>query len=746
MAEPAETPLSAHEDLHLARNCLDALASGACDEATFLQTAPEIARRTPDAGWDLLSLLDQYYRRGKIPQELFTTVKHRLQAELLGPALEIDISLPMPLREEPLGARTQPIPAASGAAPAALLTAPAAAAPAAAATAGAAGGAAAAAAAGAVAAAAAVASDPAPATDKIPLSAPATPAVAAREPEFQAPSPASSRETARGDLPPAVAPRREPRVGDVLRGRYLLQNLIGRGGMGSVFEAIDQFKLDLPNADRRIAVKVMNSSVRDRPELLAELRREFQNLQNLAHPNIVRAFEYDRDGEISFFTMEFLSGLSLSRVLAARQELPLDQSHAFAIVRDTGAALAYAHARGIVHGDLNTSNVFVTDEGEVRVLDFGGARLAPSETGLATPRYASCQVLEGQLADTRDDLYSLACVTYLLLTGHHPFGERTAIEARSARARPRRPAGLPAAAWHALRSALTFDRERRPPDVAEWLKSFDFRPAVNRLPPLLVLLRLPPHPARRSGSAGVFVVMLLAVGTVGAWIIRHPEVLPGNLDAVRRHVADLGAGLHPLLVRDREQLAHATGTDAVSPAERVVQDPPSAPSPAPATAASAAPVPPPEARPAPRAPTVAVAPSAPPAPVAAHPRTRIEFAASTIDVPPSEPAALVLVRRSGNRRGDASFTWWTESGTAKPGEDFAPIAPHVEHFEDGETSMRLSIPLSGEGNRHQERSFYVVLGDPGDGVTIGDRSLAMVTLPPSDSSAEPSTVIGDRPR
>ena len=120
----------------------------------------------------------------------------------------------------------------------------------------------------------------------------------------------------------------------------------------------------------------------------------------------------------------------------------------------------------------------------------------------------------------------------------------------------------------------------------------------------------------------------------------------------------------------------------------------------------------------------------------AAPPARIEFAASTVDVPPAEPAALVLVKRSGNVHGDSSFSWWTESGTAKPGEDFSPVAPHVEHFTDGESSMRLSISLAGVA-RQQARSFYVVLSDPSEGTVLGNRSLAMVTLPPAESSAAP---------
>ncbi len=160
---------------------------------------------------------------------------------------------------------------------------------------------------------------------------------------------------------------------DVLRGRYRITNIIGRGGTGTVFEAVDQYRLDIPDIGQRLAVKVLHPAVAERPEVLAELRREFQLLQSLTHPNIVRVHDYDRDGDIAFFTMEFLSGVPLSRALSARHQIPLDRSHAMAIIRDVGAALSYAHANGIVHGDLNPGNIFITDDGAVRVLDFGAS-------------------------------------------------------------------------------------------------------------------------------------------------------------------------------------------------------------------------------------------------------------------------------------------------------------------------------------------------------------------------------------
>src|ERR1700722_12511438 len=114
--------------------------------------------------------------------------------------------------------------------------------------------------------------------------------------------------------------------------------------------------------------------------------------------------------------MEYLSGLSLSRVLSARAPSPLERPHAWAIIREIAAALAHAHAHGVVHGDLNPANIFITDDGELRVLDFGASHQLhhgpwisdfddQRPIAVATPTFASCQVLEGEVADPRDDVY-----------------------------------------------------------------------------------------------------------------------------------------------------------------------------------------------------------------------------------------------------------------------------------------------------------------------------------------------------
>jgi len=106
------------------------------------------------------------------------------------------------------------------------------------------------------------------------------------------------------------------------------------------------------------------------------------------------------------------------------------------------------------------------------------------------------------------------------------------------------------------------------------------------------------------------------------------------------------------------------------------------------------------------------------------------MAAATVDIPAGETSARVMVRRKGNSHGAIGFTWWTESGTAKPGTDFIPVLPQIQHIGDGETSVSLSISLTGPA-RAQPRNFYVVIDLPEGNAKLGARALTMVTLPPA---------------
>lgn len=280
-----------------------------------------------------------------------------------------------------------------------------------------------------------------------------------------------------------ATPDRMKGVGDTLNGRFVLEECIGFGGMGTVYKALDLRKLEASDRKPYIAIKLLNVQFRGHPKSLIALQREARKAQTLAHPNIVTVYDFDRDGSMVYLTMEYLSGKSLSQTLRMPGFTGMPYVQAMHIIGGIAKALAYAHERGFVHCDLKPANVFLTDTGEVKVIDFGIARVfrKPEEDveatvfdagslGGLTPAYASPEMLEHLVPDPRDDIYALACITYELLTGRHPFDRVSAIQARSAGIRPQRPKNLGHRQWRVLKAALSFDRETRTPTVARFMQ------------------------------------------------------------------------------------------------------------------------------------------------------------------------------------------------------------------------------------------------------------------------------------
>lgn len=275
-------------------------------------------------------------------------------------------------------------------------------------------------------------------------------------------------------------------VGDTLNGRFVLEECIGFGGMGTVYRALDLRKLEASDRKPYIAIKVLNVQFRGHPKSLIALQREARKAQTLAHPNIVTVYDFDRDGAMVYLTMEYLSGKPLSHTLRMPGFAGMPLADALPIINGMGRALGYAHERGFVHCDFKPANVILTDKGEVKVIDFGIARMirkseeeveatvfdAGSLGGL-TPAYASPEMLEHLEPDPRDDIYALACITHELLTGRHPFDRLSAIQARSAGMRVQRPKNMGLRQWRALKAALSFDRATRTPTVSRFLQEMN---------------------------------------------------------------------------------------------------------------------------------------------------------------------------------------------------------------------------------------------------------------------------------
>lgn len=279
---------------------------------------------------------------------------------------------------------------------------------------------------------------------------------------------------------PEEAPKSRARhasIGDVLHGRFKLVERIGEGGMSCVYKAIDMRKVEARSPEPYMAVKLLTVPVADYSRALVLLQREAQKLQSLTHPNIVRVSDCDRDGKTVFMTMEYLSGESLQRKFQPAGFTGLPASEATRIVECIAGALAAAHRNGIVHGDLKPGNVIITDRSEVKVIDFGIARVMQGEDDAAevnafTPPYASPEMLRREEPDPRDDVYALACIANEIFTGRHPFDWKTAIEARDAALFPTRWRGISRRQFKAVTRGLAFDREQRTRNVEQFLDEF----------------------------------------------------------------------------------------------------------------------------------------------------------------------------------------------------------------------------------------------------------------------------------
>jgi tRNA A-37 threonylcarbamoyl transferase component Bud32 len=294
-------------------------------------------------------------------------------------------------------------------------------------------------------------------------------------PKANPPSPA-------GAAVPAPPPGLPPEL--VNHARYRVLRELGRGGMGIVYQARQTVM------DRQVVIKVINKVLLDRPDSLERFRREVRAAAKLAHPNIVTAYDAEQAGDLHMLVMEFVPGRSLAEAL--RKDGPLPVAQACAHARQAALGLQHAHERGMVHRDIKPGNLMLTPHGQVKILDFGLAKLASEQgsgTGLTasnaymgTPEYSAPeQATDARTADIRADLYSLGCTLYCLLAGRPPFREPTPVLTilahlqQEPRPLPEVRPDVPPALWVVVARLLAKDPARRyqtPAEAASVLAPF----------------------------------------------------------------------------------------------------------------------------------------------------------------------------------------------------------------------------------------------------------------------------------
>jgi len=209
-----------------------------------------------------------------------------------------------------------------------------------------------------------------------------------------------------------------PRKSPERIGRYQVVERIGRGAMGLVYRARDE------SMNREVALKILTADIEDDPDIRARFHREAEAAARLSHPNIITIYDVGEDGDRFFIVMELLRGSILKDYLkqpeGARLERKLD------LMAQLCTGIGAAHRASVYHRDIKPGNIFVRDDGILKILDFGVARIASSSMTasgfiVGTPDYMSPEQAKGWEIDQRSDIFSLGGVFYFMLTGRKPF-------------------------------------------------------------------------------------------------------------------------------------------------------------------------------------------------------------------------------------------------------------------------------------------------------------------------------------
>ena len=496
----------------------------------------------------------------------------------------------------------------------------------------------------------------------------------------------------------ALAPTR----GRILRSRYVLQEIIGGGGTSIVFRAQDLLR------GHAVAVKLLPEHGRSDPSRLRRLQYEFLKLQSLSHPGIVRVFEFDRDGDVWFISMELVAGLTVKSWLATPRSYP----HALKLVASCCSALEYAHSVGVLHGDVKPTNVMVSPDGTARLIDFGSASTPGTESSAgsqpmlpATPCFASPQILAGGCPEQRDDIYSLACLTYSVLSGgRHPFGGRPSFERGRAKCSPTYVRAIPPELFEVIERSLSADRERRAASAGEFLRAVldaDQRHRATSAPSAGTTNRHANGARRQPGR------MLSVTDQV---VARETGVRFSLANALAVALAIVGA-VCMRLERQREPVAapsKAAAGQILQASATVLQFPPGM---------GSQPLALPEIR------------------FPSYSRELISFdAPTTMHVSAGQSLVAINVRRSLPAHERALFAWHLEGVVGSLHLDRQVLAPKTVAFNEGQARRTLFIPLTSGSDAGITRgggSFSVVLQRVAGGPAVGRITRVQIVTDPS---------------
>jgi serine/threonine protein kinase len=494
----------------------------------------------------------------------------------------------------------------------------------------------------------------------------------------------------------------------------VLDEAIARGGHSIVFRARILRDDDGAGAGRAVAIKVLKDATPS-AAAVARLKREFRQTQSLRLRGVVDMFDLECDRGTWFIAMELLDGMSLRTRLNRVATQPLGRPEALQVVAECAAVLGRAHRQGFAHGDVKPGNLFLQERGGAKVLDFGAAndlQPAPPFVALeaertsvvATRTYASPEVLDGQAVEPRDDVFSLACVAYEMLSGRHPFSRVPANEARVRAMQVTPIEGLAPRQNEALASALAWSRTSRPSSIEAWCDALlnqnpvtpaAARPQANHLTPAEWL------PWRWIGAVGAVAALLLAVVW---WASDDPTAsAPAAIADSQPDVSQLQD--------EPPAVASPPSANASDTLESTLTVPSAAVLQAPIATAGATPTSPENV--------------ARPARVSTSNRLRIE-ADTSVRISESAPAAVVILRRSGNTAAPVTVKWHIQDGSARNDEDFTTPAGRSARLAAGQTTRAIYVPLVNDERSEPEEFFSLILQSPAE--AIGESSRVTITV------------------
>ncbi len=272
-------------------------------------------------------------------------------------------------------------------------------------------------------------------------------------------------------------------AGRLLKNRFVLEEKVGSGGMGDVYKALDLRAQEAQERNPYIAIKLLNENFARHKNAFMSLQREAQKTRGIPHKNIMGVYDFDREGDTVYMTMELLTGKPLDDYLKEHPE-GVSVEDAWNIIDGICQGLSRAHGAGIVHSDFKPGNIFYTADKVAKVFDFGIARAVKSpgdmqsdgektvfdagSLGALTPTYASYEMLKGMEPSKADDVYAVALVAYELFTGKHPYDR---VPADKALERGMKPAPVPFLKrrhWKALKKGLELRGEDRTQTIDEF--------------------------------------------------------------------------------------------------------------------------------------------------------------------------------------------------------------------------------------------------------------------------------------